>query len=308
MPSEQPTRHRPVMVEEVVEYLAVRDGGVYFDGTVGMGGHAEAILSASSPNGMVVGVDLDPEAVGAAQERCAAYGPRARIYHANYTEIADILKQAGVDRVDGVLLDLGVGSHQLGADDRGFSIDRGGPLDMRFDRSYGKTAREVVNRTGERELARIIFDYGEEKRARAVARAVVRARLKAEITDAERLAGIVARAIGPPGRWRIHPATRTFMALRIFVNDELSNLERFIDAAVSHLKPGGTVVIISFHSLEDRIVKTRFRTLSRAGEGDEPPLLSILTKKPLAPGPDEISQNPRARSAKLRAARRTEHG
>jgi 16S rRNA (cytosine1402-N4)-methyltransferase len=308
MPSVVPTRHRPVMVEEVVEYLAVREGGVYFDGTVGMGGHAEAILSASAPSGTVVGVDLDPEAVAAAHERFASFGARARISHANYAEIADILKKAGVDRVDGVLLDLGVGSHQLGADDRGFSIDRGGPLDMRYDTTRGITARELVNKTSEKELGRIISDYGEERRARAVARAVVRARRKAEITDAAELAGIVARAIGPPGRWRIHPATRTFMALRIFVNDELKNLERFIDAALPHLNPGGTVVIISFHSLEDRIVKTRFRSLSRAGEGNGPPLLSILTKKPVAPKPDEIAQNPRARSAKLRAARRVGHG
>lgn len=300
--------HRPVMVREILEYLNVGDGRTYFDGTVGMGGHTEAILRTSSPRGVVVGTDLDVGAVRAARERCAPFGTRVRIYHANYTEIAHILGRASVGSLDGILLDLGLGSHQLGSDDRGFSIDRGGPLDMRFDPSRSKSAGEVVNRSSERELTRIIGELGEERRARTVARAIVRAREKRRIEDARELATIVARAIGPPGRWRIHPATRTFMALRIFVNDELKNLEQFIGASVGLLRPGGVIAIISFHSMEDRIVKTQFRALSKTGDRGEPPALLILTKKPVTPTSEEIAENVRARSAKLRAARRIGHG
>ena len=302
------TLHRPVMVREVLHYLRPRNHGVYFDGTVGMGGHAAAILDAAEPHGRLIGVDLDAEAAALAEANLARFGPRAKIYHANYTEMEYILRLASTDRLDGILLDLGVGSHQLDAGDRGFSLDLDGPLDMRYDRSAGRSAGEIVGRLSEKELAAIIDRYGEERRARSVARAIVRAREKKRIDGTRELAAIVARAIGTPGRWRIHPATRTFMALRISVNDELANLEGFIGASARCLASGGRMVIISFHSLEDRIVKYAFRGLSAKGDDGRDPLFTILTKKPVMADEGEVAQNPRARSAKLRAIQRIPDG
>ncbi len=300
--------HRPVMVREVLRYLRPRNGGVYFDGTVGMGGHAGAILEASGPEGRLIGVDLDDGAAKAAEGNLARFGRRVKIYHANYTELEYIAGLAKVRELDGILLDLGIGSHQLDDGQRGFSLDRDGPLDMRFDRDEGRSAGDIVNRLSEKELAGILDRYGEERRARAAARAIVRARGKKEIDGTQELAAIVARAIGPPGRWRIHPATRTFMALRICVNDELGNLERFITESAGYLAPGGRMVIISFHSLEDRIVKTSFRELGASKSEGRAPLFGILTKKPVSPDESEVAQNPRARSAKLRAIERVPDG
>lgn len=300
--------HRPVMVREVLHYLQPRDRGVYFDGTVGMGGHAAAILEASGPGSRLIGVDLDAEAVAAAEHNLGSFGPRIKIYHANYTELEYIARLAEVTSFDGIVLDLGVGSHQLDVADRGFSLDLDGPLDMRFDRSKGRPAGEIIRRINEKDLAGILDRYGEERRARGAARAIVRAREKSEITGTRELASIVARAIGPPGRWRIHPATRTFMALRIYVNDELAGLERFIGASARFLAPAGRIVIISFHSLEDRIVKTSFRGLSTRGADGRNPPFAILTKKPQSPDESEVAQNPRARSAKLRAIERIPDG
>jgi 16S rRNA (cytosine1402-N4)-methyltransferase len=296
------------MVRQVLEYLSPRDRGVYFDGTVGMGGHAEAVLEASGPEGRLIGVDLDAGAAAAAQANLLKFTGRVKIYHANYTELEYIIGLASVKTLDGILLDLGVGSHQLGAEDRGFSLDLDGPLDMRFDTSGETTAGQIVNRASEKELAGILDRYGEERRARAAARAIVRARQKKKIETTRELAAIVARAIGPAGRWRIHPATRTFMALRIYVNGELESLERFIGASARLLAPGGRMVIISFHSLEDRIVKTSFRELSARGADGRVPSFTILTKKPVTPDDGEIAQNPRARSAKLRAIQRIPDG
>jgi 16S rRNA (cytosine1402-N4)-methyltransferase len=302
------TLHRPVMVREVLEFLRPHNGGVYFDATVGMGGHAAAILDASGPQGRLIGVDLDATAAAAARVHLARFGPRANIYHANYTDLEYITRLASVGPLDGIVADLGVGSHQLGSADRGFSLDMDGLLDMRYDTGAGRPARDIVNRSSEKELAGIIERYGEERRARTVARAIVRAREKKKIEGTRELAAIVARAIGPPGRWRIHPATRTFMALRISVNDELGSLERFIGASAHRLAPDGRMVIISFHSLEDRIVKNAFRGLAAGGEEGSPPVFTILTRKPLVADESELAQNPRARSAKLRAIKRIPDG
>ncbi len=301
--------HKPVMTREVLEYLEPKDGGVYFDGTVGSGGHAEAILDVTSGAGsIVVGVDIDPEAVETAKSRLSPYGTRAKVYHRSYTEIEEVIEEEGLSGVDGILLDLGIGLHQLNSQDRGFSIDRGGPLDMRYDRGLGRSAKEVVNRLPERELSRIIRDLGEEKRARAAARGIVRAREKRPIDDSKELARIVGAALGYRGRSRIHPATRTFMALRIYVNNELSNIEEFIPIGIRLLREGGRIVVISFHSLEDRIVKLAFRDFSKSTDDGVAPLLRVLTKKPLSPDADEIRENPRSRSAKLRAAVRVGDG
>jgi 16S rRNA (cytosine1402-N4)-methyltransferase len=305
--------HRPVMVREVIEYLEPKDGGVYFDGTVGNGGHAEAILEAiPGADSTVIGVDIDPEAADTARSRLSRYGERAKIYHRSYTEIEEVIEEAGFSGIDGIILDLGMGLHQLNSEDRGFSIDRGGPLDMRYDAGLGTSAREVVNRFPEKELIRIIRDFGEERRARSVARGIVRAREKRPIEDSKELAEIVRVSLGysyrSGGRSRIHPATRTFMALRIYVNNELSNIEEFIPKGVGLLKTGGRIVIISFHSLEDRIVKLAFRDFSKSTDDGTAPLLTLLTKKPLSPDMDEIRENPRARSAKLRAAERIGDG
>ena len=301
--------HRPVMVREVIEYLEPKGGGVYFDGTVGNGGHAEAILDATlGADSTVIGVDIDPEAADKARSRLSRYGKRVKVYHRSYTEIDEVIEEAGFSKVDGIILDLGIGLHQLNSGDRGFSIDLGGPLDMRYDVTSGASAKEVVNRLPEKDLIQIIRDLGEEKRARSVARGIVRAREKKPIEDSKELAEIVRISLGYRGRSRIHPATRTFMALRIYVNKELSNIEEFIPKGVGFLKTGGRIVIISFHSLEDRIVKLAFRDFSKSKDDGTAPLLRVLTKKPLSPDADEIRENPRARSAKLRAAERMDDG
>lgn len=329
--SEGEPKHNPVMVREVIEYLKPFDGGVYFDGTVGMGGHAKMILDASAPGGVVIGVDLDRDAVNRSSEALFPYGERAKVRHGNYKNIVDILAEEGISSVDGIILDLGLGSHQLSSVERGFSVELGGPLDMRYDTSVGIGAKEVVNRFPERELEKIFRELGEERRARAVAKEIVKVRGRGEISDALELSKIVKRVLargsgGSKGRIRIHPATRTFMALRIFVNRELHNLESFLLSSISVLKEGGVIVVISFHSLEDRIVKTSFRRYSGRGGYDikdefgrdefgkdefgnrrDKPLISILTKKPVTPTVEEVMENRRARSAKLRAARRIGH-
>jgi 16S rRNA (cytosine1402-N4)-methyltransferase len=277
--------HVPVMVQEVVRFLGGR--AVVLDLTLGAGGHAEALLE--SGVGRLIGVDRDPDAIRLATERLARFGGRFTAVRTRFSDVP-----AG-DRVDGVLYDLGVSSMQLDRGDRGFSYRAGGPLDMRMERE-GESAMDLVNTADETELARILFEYGEERRSRRVAAAVVRARARAPITTTDELARIVASALGAR-RGGPHPARRTFQALRIAVNRELEELAASLPRAAGALAPGGRVVAISYHSLEDRILK---RFLKDA------PALDVLTKKPLRPSAAEAARNPRARSAKLRAAEQRE--
>ncbi len=279
------------MVQEVLRFLAPGPGKVVVDATVGTGGHAEAILERGAE---LIGIDRDPLALEVARERLSRFDKRFRLIQGNFRHLAQILRDHGVQEVDGVLFDLGMSSFQLGDPERGFSFLTGGPLDMRMDPSQQLTAHEIVNRWPEREIARVLWEYGEERLARRIARAIVKSR---PIETTTQLAQIVARCY-PPGYHRIHPATRTFQALRIAVNDELNALREGLLAAIRLLRPGGVVVTISFHSLEDRIVKRTFRQRWIAGE------VEILTKKPLTPTAEEVRRNPRSRSAKLRAARK----
>ncbi|MGH9425460.1 MAG: 16S rRNA (cytosine(1402)-N(4))-methyltransferase RsmH [Terriglobia bacterium] len=301
--------HLPVLLEEVLNFLQPERGGLFVDATIGLGGHTKAILSAGKQT-EVLGIDRDAEALGRANERLADFRGRYNLVHTNFAEIGEIAAQKGVASCQGILADLGVSSLQFDSDDRGFSFQREGPLDMRMDREAELTAGEVVNHYSEKDLANLIFNYGEEHRSRSIARAIVAAR---PIHSTKVLAEVIYRAVHARGYQRIHPATRTFQALRIFVNDELGRLPLFIRSAVDLLSSGGRLAIISFHSLEDRIVKETFRSLSH--ECVCPPgtsqcqcgqkkLLKLLTKKPAVPSEAEISRNPRARSAKLRVAER----
>jgi 16S rRNA (cytosine1402-N4)-methyltransferase len=283
--------HAPVLRQESLELLAIAAGGFYVDGTVGMGGHAVEILTRSGPSGRLLGVDRDAEALAVARERLAVFGDRVSLRHADYRQLPELL---GGEAVDGVLLDLGVSSLQLDRPERGFSFQREGPLDMRMDQSQGETAADLVNGLSEQELADLIFRYGEERASRRIARAVTQARKQAAIETTLELATLVRRAAGGRRRGRIDPATRTFQALRIAVNSELEGLSDGLRALAACLKPGGRLVVIAFHSLEDREVKLTFRDLGRQG-------FRLLTKKPVRPSEDELRANPRARSARLRA-------
>jgi len=284
--------HESVLVEEVLSFLGPAPGKLFVDATVGTGGHSEALLSRGAH---VIGVDQDPEALGIGRERLRAYGDRVRLIHGNFRDLPALLAPLSLPQVDGILFDLGVSSLQFDQPERGFSFQAQGPLDMRMDPGSPTTAHDLVNRLSEAELARVLWDYGEERHARRIARAIERAR---PIHTTSELARIVARASDAPSRrYRIHPATRTFQALRIAVNDELSALVAGLPAALALLSLGGVLCVISFHSLEDRIAKQFLRRVGLAGQ------VEVLTKKPLGPGDDEIARNPRARSAKLRAGR-----
>ena len=291
-----PRAHEPVLLAETLELLAVRPGGLYVDGTVGLGGHAAAILGAGAPDARLIGFDRDAETLERARAALAGFGARVRLEHADFREAPARL--AG-ERPDGIVLDLGVSSVQLDTAERGFSFQADGPLDMRMDRSRGETAADVVNGMEEGDLADVIYRYGEERASRRIARAIARAREKAPIATTGALATIVRRAAGGPRWQRIDPATRTFQALRIFVNAELESLGDALRALAGLLAPGGRLAVIAFHSLEDREVKHTFRALG--GEGYD-----VLTKKPVRPGADEEARNPRSRSARLRALRRRE--
>jgi len=288
--------HVPVLLAETLELLAVTPGGLWVDGTLGLGGHAEAVLRASSPDGRLVGLDRDAEALERARERLRPFGERARLEHVDYREIPERL---GGERASGILLDLGVSSLQLDDAERGFSLRRDGPLDMRMDRSARGTAFELVNRLRESELADLIHELGEEPFARRIARAIARARERAPIQTTTELAEIVRRAAPRSRRPGFHPATRTFQALRIRVNRELDGLGDALERAAACLRPGGRMVVIAFHSLEDRAAKLAFRSLASRG-------FALLNRKPLRPSEDETRANPRARSARLRALRREE--
>jgi 16S rRNA (cytosine1402-N4)-methyltransferase len=305
-------RHLPVLVAETLAALEPARGGLYVDATVGLGGHAEAILRAA-PEARLLGIDRDPDALALAAQRLAGFGDRVRLAAGTFDRLAEILAAAGGEAEPaGILADLGVSSLQLDRPERGFSFRFEGALDMRMGGS-GRTAADIVNQSSEAELADILREYGEEWQARRIARTIVLARREKPIETTADLRAVIDRAKG--GRrereGRVDPATRVFQALRIAVNDELAGLERFLDQAVQLLASEGRLVVISYHSGEDRIVKNKLRDLSR-GEADpvtgrpraESRVLELLTKKPVRPSEDEVAWNPRSRSARLRAARR----
>jgi 16S rRNA (cytosine1402-N4)-methyltransferase len=303
--------HRPVLLRETIELLGAAGGGLFIDGTLGLGGHSEAILEASA-DARVIGIDRDREALELARKRLAPFGSRFHGVHANFREITRVVEESDERDVRGVLVDLGVSSLQFDAGERGFSFRHEAPLDMRMDASGDEeTAAELLAGLPEEEIARIIFEYGEERRSRRIARWIVERRERGEpIETTKELSDLVTRAVGYRKTDKIHPATRTFQALRIAVNRELEGLSEFIVEAVDLLQPNGRFVAISFHSLEDRIIKQTLRRLAGHCECDRrAPICScgarrtveILTRRPLVPGEEEVAGNPRARSAKLRA-------
>ena len=297
--------HRPVLIREVLEALHCRPASrkIYLDCTVGGGGHLEAILAATAPDGKAVGFDRDEETLRAAEERLAPYRERLILRKASFLEIAKVAQELNLKEIDGILFDLGISSVQLDDPERGFSFQRPGPLDMRMDRRQQETAADWVNRLSQSELTEILRQYGEERWSKRIASAIVRFReSQGEITRAEELESIVWRAVPPATRHRrIHPATRTFQALRIVVNGEMEQLEAGLESAVSLLARGGRLAMISFHSLEDRLVKRAFKRWTQI---EAPRRFMNLYKKPITPGPEEIAQNRRARSAKLRVLER----
>jgi len=305
-------RHQSVMPDEVVRFLQPRAGGIYLDGTLGGAGHAALIAAHCTPdNGLLVGIDRDQAALNAARQRLAEYGNGVRLVHGNFATLGSHLDQLGISTLDGFILDLGVSSHQLDSGERGFSFQQDAPLDMRMDTSKGETAADLVNDLPEAELERIIKEYGEERWAKRVAAFITKARSETPVESTLQLVDIIKGAI-PKAKWeeRLHPATRTFQALRIAVNHELESLEQGLRSAIDRLKPGGRGVVISFHSLEDRIVKHIFReyttgcicprNLPVCMCGNSPKV-KVLTGKPVMATNEETGANPRARSAKLRA-------
>ena len=287
--------HESVMLKESIEAIAPRPGGLYADATAGGGGHSEALLRASAPDGRVIAVDTDAEAVRTARQRLAAFGERATVVQGRYAELDAIAERAGAGRFDGLVADLGLSSLQLDDPQRGFAFSQPAPLDMRMDRSQGETAVELVARLKESRLADLLFQFGEERRSRAIARSIKKSERQGALRTTGDLRRSVVRVLGARRRGGADPATRTFQAIRIAVNDELGQLQALCESLPDLLQDRGTAVIISFHSLEDRIVK-------RAFAGD--PRLQVLTRRPLTASESERERNPRSRSAKLRAARR----
>lgn len=303
--------HRPVLLFEAVELLATERGGLFVDATLGLGGHSEAILEAS-PDTRVLGIDRDREAIRLASARLARFGTRFRAAHANFREISRILDEAGEKETSGILADLGVSSLQFDTPERGFSFRHDAPLDMRMDATGDEeTAAELLERLPEEEIARVIYEYGEERKSRRIARWIVERRERGEpLKMTGELAALVARAVGFKRGDRVHPATRTFQALRIAVNGELEGLGEFVETAIDLLQTRGRLAVISFHSLEDRVMKRTLRRLSGQCEcGRRIPVcacgarhaVEVLTRRPVVPSEQELEENPRARSAKLRA-------
>lgn len=306
--------HKSVLLKETVRMLAPRVGEIFADCTLGLGGHAEAILERAE-NVQVIGIDQDAQAIEFSEKRLAKFGARVKIFHANFAEIKSVLKSAGVQKVNGILADLGVSSLQFDSEERGFSFRFDAPLDMRMNADSGdETAAELLERLSEEEIADLIYQYGEERLSRRIARRIVWKREIGEpVKTTKELAETVEKAVGRKPKDKIHPATRTFQALRIAVNHEIEILEEFIRDGVDCLKKDGRLAVITFHSLEDRIVKQTFQRL--AGKCACPPRLpqcvcgatkeiEILTRKPIVPGEIETTENPRARSAKLRVCRK----
>jgi 16S rRNA (cytosine1402-N4)-methyltransferase len=293
-PRNTPPVHTPVLLEETVSFLAPVDGEIYVDGTLGLGGHSEKILKACSPSGRVIGFEWDANALVLARERLKPFGQRFTALHRSYSEIMEGLAEMNIRKVDGLLLDLGVSSLQFDTGARGFSYQADGPLDMRMDERIPLTADKIINTYSKEELADIFYYLGEERQARRIAAQIVAERGKGRIATTAHLSRVIAAAVPKKFQPRkIHVATKVFQALRLAVNRELDNLANVLDCITKILKPGGRVCIISFHSLEDRLVKWKFK---------QNPLLHIVTRKPVTPGHEEIKLNPRARSAKLRAA------
>jgi 16S rRNA (cytosine1402-N4)-methyltransferase len=289
--------HQPVLVAETVALLEPSRGGLFVDCTVGLGGHAGAMLAAGATR--LIGLDRDMTALAMAAESLAEWRDRVELVHADYRELSSVLTARGIDGIAGALADLGVSSMQFDTEGRGFSFRRDDPLDMRMDQSQGATVADLIAGAEEEDLANVIFQYGEERFSRRIARGIVEARRAGRIATTGQLAQIVRRAVPRKGYQRIDPATRTFQALRIWVNRELDGLDTFLVDASRLLSSGARLAVITFHSLEDRIVKHVFRGLAAAGEA-----LRVLTRKPVVPGEAEVARNPRARSAKLRAIER----
>lgn len=302
MNSETPSvEHVPVMLQETLRLLNPQPGELMADGTLGAGGHAEAVLNALSNTGRLIGIDRDPEMAGRTSARLSGiFGDRVTVVSANFSAMDEVFSSLSIDGADGILLDLGVASPHLDRGERGFSYRTDGPLDMRMD-PESPSAEEWINRAREEEIADVLFQYGEERRSRRIARAIVRARERSAIRRTVELAEIIRRAM-PPGPRKLHPARRSFQAIRIFLNRELEHLELFLEKLPRLLRPNGRCVIISYHSLEDRRVKNAFR------EGARGDLYEALTPKPLRPTPAEVRSNPRSRSAKLRAICRMAEG
>ena len=299
--------HQPVLYKEIIHALRPRRGGHYVDGTLGAGGHARGILEASAPDGQLLGLDVDPQALAFARKTLAPYEQRIHLAQASYTSLSAQLAQLGWDAVDGIVLDLGASSMQFDTPQRGFSFMHNAPLDMRFGPSALQTAADLVNKLSERELADLIYQYGEERESRKIARAIVKAR---PLHTTRELVAVI-EAVSPRRGERVHPATRTFQALRIAVNEELASMEEVLPQAVTGLRSGGRLAVISFHSLEDRIVKDFFREQSKdlvnppyeqIYEEERKAMLKEVIRKPIMPSDEEIKNNPRARSAKLRIA------
>lgn len=299
---EKKASHVPVMLDEVISFLKPGKGDVIVDATVGAGGHSCEILKMIKPDGLLIGIDKDMEILKEARDHLSKIDKSFKLFHSNYTNMGDVLKELKIEKVNGVLLDLGASSLQLDSPERGFSFKREGHLDMRMDRSEGLTAEDLLKRLTEKEMEDVFWRYGEERWSRSISRSISRERKKVgAIKTTTQLAKIIERTVSRsrPGRWRIHPATRVFQALRIVVNDELKNLEYFLNNVYDFLAAGSRIVVMSFHSLEDRIVKNAFR------KGKSTSILNVLTKKPLRALESEIKENVRSRSAKLRAAERS---